>query len=181
MGSLSDVVALEQTIVMHSPIGPLTLVSDGSYLLELRFGGDMQGVSDTSMESQGPSWCPILQQARSELAEYFKGSLMEFSVPYKMRGTPFQQRVWRALCDVPYGTTCSYSELAARIGSPQGARAVGLALGRNPLAIVVPCHRVIGANGSLTGFGGGVETKRLLLEHENRYLNPDRPSRVQRI
>jgi methylated-DNA-[protein]-cysteine S-methyltransferase len=181
MGSLCDVVALEQTLVMLSPIGPLTMVSDGSHLLELRFGGDAQGAPDISMESQGPSSCPTLQRARSELVAYFQGSLREFSVPYKMRGTPFQQRVWRALCDVPYGATCSYSELAARIGSPRGARAVGLALGRNPLAIVVPCHRVIGANGSLTGFGGGVETKRLLLEHENRYLNPDLPSRVQRI
>jgi methylated-DNA-[protein]-cysteine S-methyltransferase len=170
MDSQSDGVVLEQMVVLDSPLGPLTLISDGTFLRELQFGGDSHGVHACSMDSEEPLWCPALTQARRELVAYFEGRLQEFSIPYKMQGTPFQKRVWRALCDVPFGTTCTYSELAARIGSPQGARAVGVALGRNPIAIVVPCHRVIGANGSLTGFGGGLDTKRLLLDHENRHL-----------
>jgi methylated-DNA-[protein]-cysteine S-methyltransferase len=109
-----------------------------------------------------------LSEARAQLQAYFAGELRGFELPLAAEGTPFQQRVWRALCDIPYGETISYGELARRIGQPAAARAVGLANGQNPIAIVVPCHRVIGANGSLTGYGGGLERKRWLLAHESR-------------
>lgn len=108
-----------------------------------------------------------LRQARGELEEYFAGERREFTSALEPAGTPFQQRVWRALREIPYGTTISYGELARRIGQPRAARAVGLANGRNPIAIIVPCHRVIGANGTLTGYGGGVERKRFLLALES--------------
>lgn len=170
MNSISDDVVLDQMIVMESPFGPLTLISDGSHLLELQFGGDLHGVHAVPVQSRKRLWCPALQKAREELCEYFEGRLQEFTVPFTMQGTSFQKRVWSELCEVPFGATCSYSQLAARVGSPQAARAVGVAMGRNPLAIIVPCHRVIGADGSLTGFGGGLDTKRLLLDHERRYL-----------
>jgi methylated-DNA-[protein]-cysteine S-methyltransferase len=103
-----------------------------------------------------------------QLAEYFAGELTEFDLELTLAGTPFQQRVWTALREIPYGETESYGELAQRIGSPTGARAVGLANGRNPISIIVPCHRVIGSSGSLTGYGGGIERKQFLLEFEQR-------------
>jgi methylated-DNA-[protein]-cysteine S-methyltransferase len=106
--------------------------------------------------------------ARRQLAAYFGGGLREFTVPLDPRGTPFQLRVWEALRGVPYGETISYGALAARLGQPSAGRAVGLANGSNPLPIVVPCHRVIGSNGSLTGYGGGLWAKRFLLDLERR-------------
>ena len=105
-------------------------------------------------------------QVRGQLEEYFAGTRRTFSLDLAAAGTPFQRRVWAALGEIPFGATVSYRELAQRIGRPGAARAVGLANGRNPLSIVVPCHRVIGADGSLTGFGGGIERKRWLLAHE---------------
>ncbi len=107
-----------------------------------------------------------LRGACIELEEYFAGGRRVFTVAVEAEGTDFQQCVWRALCAIPYGKTISYGELARRIGNPDAARAVGLANGRNPVSIIVPCHRVIGANGTLTGYGGGLERKRLLLELE---------------
>jgi methylated-DNA-[protein]-cysteine S-methyltransferase len=101
-----------------------------------------------------------------QLHAYFAGVLTDFEIPMDMRGTDFQRRVWAELCEIPYGETISYGELARRVGNPQASRAVGLANGRNPVAIVVPCHRVIGADGSLTGYGGGLGRKVWLLEHE---------------
>jgi methylated-DNA-[protein]-cysteine S-methyltransferase len=103
---------------------------------------------------------------RRQLSEYFDGERDEFDVPLAMTGTPFQRRVWQALQRIPYGETTTYGELARRLGRPSASRAVGLANGRNPIAVIVPCHRVIGSDGSLTGYGGGVERKRLLLELE---------------
>jgi methylated-DNA-[protein]-cysteine S-methyltransferase len=110
----------------------------------------------------------LLKRPRARLQAYFAGELRDFELPLAAAGTPFQQSVWRALCDIPYGETISYGELARRIGQPKAARAVGLANGQNPIAIVVPCHRVIGADGSLTGYGGGLERKRWLLAHESK-------------
>jgi methylated-DNA-[protein]-cysteine S-methyltransferase len=107
-------------------------------------------------------------EARQQLASYFDGRLRAFSLPLDPRGTAFQLRVWRALQQIPYGDTLSYGELAARIGQPSAGRAVGLANGRNPLPIVVPCHRVIGRDGTLTGYGGGLGAKRFLLDLERR-------------
>ena len=103
---------------------------------------------------------------RAQLAQYFAGERREFSVPLHASGTPFQKRVWSALCEIPYGETASYGATAAAIGAPTASRAVGLANGQNPISIVVPCHRVIGAGGALTGYGGGLEAKQWLLAHE---------------
>ena len=108
-----------------------------------------------------------LRTARCELEEYFAGERREFTPALEPAGTPFQQRVWRALREIPYGATISYGELARRIGQPRAVRAVGLANGRNPISIIVPCHRVIGADGTLTGYGGGLERKRFLLALES--------------
>jgi len=106
------------------------------------------------------------RSAATQLGEYFAGERQAFDLPLRPEGSEFQQRVWSALCDIPYGRTISYGELALRIGDPGGARAVGAANGQNPISIVVPCHRVIGADGSLTGYGGGLERKRHLLDLE---------------
>jgi len=109
-----------------------------------------------------------LPLAIRQLKEYFAGTRRVFNLPLRMQGTAFQQRVWRELTKIPFGETWSYGQLAKRIDNPNGSRAVGLANGRNPIAIVVPCHRVIGADGSLTGFGGGIERKQWLLAHEGQ-------------
>jgi methylated-DNA-[protein]-cysteine S-methyltransferase len=108
----------------------------------------------------------VLAATRAQLSEYFAGERTTFTVPLASHGTAFQERVWRALRDIGYGETVSYAELARRVDSPKAVRAVGAANGRNPLPLVVPCHRVIGADGSLTGFGGGIERKQWLLQHE---------------
>lgn len=111
----------------------------------------------------------LLAQATAQLRAYFAGELRDFELPLDMQGTEFQQRVWRQLCNIPYGETCSYSFVANAIGAPKAVRAVGAANGRNPIPIVVPCHRVIGAGGSLVGYGGGLPMKRFLLDLEARH------------
>jgi methylated-DNA-[protein]-cysteine S-methyltransferase len=146
-----------------SPIGELLLTSDGESVTRLHMRKN--GAWRTGGWKRDDA---ALSEARAQLQAYFAGELRGFELPLAAEGTPFQQRVWRALCDIPYGETISYGELARRIGQPAAARAVGLANGQNPIAIVVPCHRVIGANGSLTGYGGGLERKRWLLAHESR-------------
>ena len=112
---------------------------------------------------------PVLKLARTQLEEYFAGKRRTFDVPLAPRGTGFQQIVWRALLAIGYGETWSYGQLARAIGRPAASRAVGAANGRNPLAIIVPCHRVIGANGTLTGYGGGLPAKKWLLQHEQKH------------
>ncbi|MDL5158621.1 methylated-DNA--[protein]-cysteine S-methyltransferase [Actinomycetospora termitidis] len=149
--------------VMESPLGPLTLRADdgvlsGLYMTEHRHG--------PSVEALGERVDDAVPAAREELAAYFDGSLREFSTEVVLRGTEFQRRVWAALRTIPYGETWTYGELAVAIGQPTAVRAVGLANGKNPVSIVVPCHRVIGTNGSLTGYGGGMERKRALLDLE---------------
>lgn len=141
---------------IESPLGLLTLESDGTSLNALRFGKVSQGM---------PS-CPVLEQAETELKEYFAGKRREFSIPLSASGTAFQNRVWEELKRIPYGETVSYAELAARIGNPKACRAVGGANHRNPLPIVVPCHRVVGKNGVLTGYALGLPVKAFLLELE---------------
>jgi methylated-DNA-[protein]-cysteine S-methyltransferase len=111
-----------------------------------------------------------LRTIRDQLCAYFAGELCEFDLPIRMAGTPFQRLVWQGLRTIPYGVTISYAELARRVGHPGAARAVGAANGRNPIGIVVPCHRVIGADGTLTGYGGGLDRKQWLLEHEASVL-----------
>jgi methylated-DNA-[protein]-cysteine S-methyltransferase len=147
-------------IVHNSPVGPLTLVSDGECLVGLHFEGWSPPVS-ALRESD-----PVLATTARQLDAYFAGRLRTFDLPLAPAGTPFQQRVWSALCGIPFGETRSYAQLAKAIGKPSAMRAVGAANGRNPIAIVVPCHRVIGADGSLTGFGGGIERKKFLLSLE---------------
>lgn len=113
----------------------------------------------------------MLARAAAQLAAYFAGERRDFDLPLAPQGTPFQQRVWDALLAIPYGAVRSYGDVARAIGRPAASRAVGAANGRNPIAIIVPCHRVIGASGQLTGYGGGLPTKRWLLEHEQRHAS----------
>jgi methylated-DNA-[protein]-cysteine S-methyltransferase len=148
----------------QSPIGRLLLTSDGTALTGLYMEPSRKAQS-TDGWSEDPTAAP-LSAALRQLGEYFAGTRREFDLPLRMRGTEFQQRVWRELTEIPYGQTWSYGELAKRIDNPSASRAVGLANGRNPISILVPCHRVIGADGSLTGYGGGLERKRWLLAHE---------------
>ncbi|MDX2092832.1 MAG: methylated-DNA--[protein]-cysteine S-methyltransferase [Kofleriaceae bacterium] len=112
---------------------------------------------------------PVLKTTAKQLGEYFRGDRFDFDLPLAMEGTSFQQRVWQELAKIPFAATWSYGQLAKAIGKPSASRAVGAANGRNPISIIVPCHRVIGANGSLTGYGGGMKAKQWLLAHERRY------------
>jgi methylated-DNA-[protein]-cysteine S-methyltransferase len=154
---------LRHTIV-DSPVGELLLAADDHALRRLSFqaGPDPLAVPPTWVRADDG----VLATARAQLAEYFAGERRAFDLPLAFDGTDFQRRVWGALLEIPYGETTSYGELARRIGRPDACRAVGLANGSNPIAVIVPCHRVIGTNGSLTGFGGGLERKRLLLDLE---------------
>ncbi len=149
---------------IQSPIGDLMLVSDGKALTGLY----MNNEKHAARRAMAIRDKKMLKHPREQLQAYLAGELREFGLALAAEGTPFQQRVWRALCDIPYGETISYGELARRIGQPKAARAVGLANGQNPISIVVPCHRVIGADGSLTGYGGGLARKRWLLAHESK-------------
>ena len=149
---------------LESPIGRLLLTSDGSALTGLYMEPSRKAQS-TEGWLQDVNVPPLAETVR-QLTEYFAGTRREFDLPLRLQGTAFQQRVWRELTAIPYGGTLSYGELAKRIDKPSASRAVGLANGRNPISILVPCHRVIGADGSLTGYGGGLDRKRWLLCHE---------------
>jgi methylated-DNA-[protein]-cysteine S-methyltransferase len=148
---------------VESSIGELTLASDGEALTGLYMTDQRHRPELPAADGDDDV---VLAAAREQLAEYFAGERRDFDLPLKPAGTAFQRAVWEALRDIPYGETAGYGELAGRLGRPGAARAVGLANGRNPIAIVVPCHRVIGAAGALTGYGGGLERKRYLLELE---------------
>jgi methylated-DNA-[protein]-cysteine S-methyltransferase len=147
---------------IDSPVGELLLTSDDSALTRLLF----------SPFTLDPTWSPersaVLDETVTQLAAYFAGERTAFDLPLAPAGTPFQLRVWEALREITYATTINYGQLALRVGNVKASRAVGLANGRNPISIVVPCHRVIGANGSLTGYGGGLDRKRTLLDLERR-------------
>ncbi|WNJ89292.1 methylated-DNA--[protein]-cysteine S-methyltransferase [Bosea sp. 685] len=147
----------------ESPIGFLLLAGDGERLAYLGFP---HGKGAIQPQAEWRRDASIFIDARAQLKAYFEGRLSRFDLPLDPRGTPFQMDVWRALTDIPPGETISYGELARRIGRPTASRAVGAANGANPLPIVIPCHRVIGSNGALTGFGGGIETKKWLLALE---------------
>lgn len=150
--------------VMPSPVGLLRLAANADGLCLVEFPDPRHPVRAKAGWREGDS--DVLADTRRQLGDYFAGTRRSFDLPLAPRGTPFQLQVWRALTAIPYGATISYRELAERIGQPAAMRAVGAANGRNPLPIVVPCHRVIGADGSLTGFGGGLPTKRFLLQLE---------------
>jgi methylated-DNA-[protein]-cysteine S-methyltransferase len=149
-------------ISLDSPIGRLLVLAEGDALIALH-PADVKGEGREARDGTGH---PVLERARVELAEYFAGRRRSFDLPTAPRGTAFQHEVWRALGAIPFGATCSYAELATGLGRPTASRAVGGANGRNPLFIVVPCHRVIGTDGSLTGYAGGLERKKWLLQHE---------------
>lgn len=139
-----------------SPIGPMTLVQEGEALARLDF----------DVPSQPEEATPLLLEACRQLREYFAGERKEFALPLAPAGTAFQKKVWAALRDIPWGETRSYGDIARAIGKPAACRAVGMANGKNPLPVFIPCHRVIGTNGSITGYSGGLEKKRFLLRLE---------------
>ncbi|MCL2400283.1 MAG: methylated-DNA--[protein]-cysteine S-methyltransferase [Defluviitaleaceae bacterium] len=147
--------------LIDSPIGSITLIAEEGAITGLYFGDTNQNIplgNDTALDL-----------CEKELADYFAGDLQVFSVPINAKGTPFRQQVWEALLEIPYGKTASYSDIAVRIENPKSVRAVGGANHNNPISIIIPCHRVIGANGSLTGYGGGLESKKWLLNLEEKY------------
>lgn len=157
-----------QSRVIDSPVGPLTLAGTNSRVRHLR-------MVDQTYEPSREGWDPdedAFADAVAQLGAYFAGDLREFDLELDMIGTDFQRRVWTALLTIPYGETRTYGEIAQQIGSPGASRAVGLANGHNPVGIIVPCHRVIGANGSLTGYGGGLDRKRQLLDMERNSVAP---------
>jgi methylated-DNA-[protein]-cysteine S-methyltransferase len=156
------------TTTMDSPIGALTLTAVGAVLTGVHMHEQRhlpKIPADSRRDDVG------LAHVVEQLEAYFAGELLDFDLPMQLDGTEFQRRVWASLCEIPYGETISYGELARWVGNPKASRAVGLANGRNPVAIVVPCHRVIGADGSLTGYGGGLERKVWLLEHEAEHVS----------
>ena len=169
-----------------SPLGTLLLTSDGAaltglYMNEHKNGLDIpllaggKGSINTRYPIPDDDALPF-EEARKQLTEYFAGARTTFALPFDAAGTDFQKRVWEELTKIPYGVTISYGELADRIGNPKASRAVGLANGHNPLSIIVPCHRVIGANGTLTGYGGGMERKKALLDFEAEVINTGKGS-----
>ena len=149
---------LTATLPVDTPIGRIVLEADGDVLIGLRLPND-RGLGRRDEES------PVLKEAATQLEEYFAGERAEFDLPMELDGTPFQREVWRELSCIPYGETISYGELARRVGRPKGPRAVGQPNGRNPIAIIVPCHRVLASNG-IGGYGGGLTVKRALLALE---------------
>ncbi|WP_330347624.1 methylated-DNA--[protein]-cysteine S-methyltransferase [Streptomyces sp. NBC_00582] len=155
---------MKKHTVIDSPYGPLTLVADDGVLCGLYMTGQRHRPAE---ESFGPRDDTLFREAEDQLEAYFEGGLKEFTLPLRLDGgTPFQRTVWEQLRRIPYGETRSYGELAAFLGNPGASRAVGLANGKNPIGIIVPCHRVVGANGSLTGYGGGLDRKQRLLDFE---------------
>ena len=153
---------------MSSPVGTLTLVATDEGLAGILWENDWPNRTPVEIGARADSH-PVLMETERQLNEYFSGRRKEFALTLDVDGTPFQRRVWNALRTIPFGETRSYGEIATQIGNPAAMRAVGAANGRNPVSIVVPCHRVIGSTGKLTGFGGGLEAKAQLLELEGSY------------
>ena len=148
---------METFIHLRSPVGDLTIMENGEAITHLLFGAQNDGPCEPS---------PLLIEAARQLEAYFARRLRRFDLPLSPTGTAFQMRVWEALRTIPYGETRSYADIAALVGSPRGMRAVGLANGKNPISIIIPCHRVIGKNGALVGYGGGLPIKAALLALE---------------
>ena len=151
---------MKSAYTMNSPIGALCLKEEDGYLVGLQL--------DPSKTPSDHAPSPLLKEAAMQLKEYFEGTRTTFHLPFKAEGTVFQKKVWTALQDIPYGQTRSYGDIAKAIGQPKASRAVGGANNKNPIMIIVPCHRVIGANGALVGFGGGIEVKQYLLDLEKK-------------
>jgi len=144
----------------QSPIGRLEIEATDAAIVAVRFADDADRPETTTVSA-------VMQACIRQLDEYFRAERTEFDLPLDFRGTPFQRRVWRALCDIPFGQTVSYAEVARQVENPKAVRAVGHANGQNPIVIIAPCHRVVGSNGKLTGYGGGLWRKKWLLAHES--------------
>jgi methylated-DNA-[protein]-cysteine S-methyltransferase len=168
MAAEGDVMEALHFRMVDSPVGVLTLAGRRDRLMHLRMVDQTYEPSHDGWERDGQAFPDAVEQ----LAAYFAGDRTEFDLELDLIGTQFQRRVWAALMTIPYGHTRSYGEIARQIGSPGAFRAVGLANGHNPIGIIVPCHRVIGSNGSLTGYGGGLDRKRALLELEKSRVSP---------
>jgi methylated-DNA-[protein]-cysteine S-methyltransferase len=168
MAAEGEVMEGLQFRTIDSPVGLLTLAGKGGHLMHLRMVDQTYEPSHDGWEPDGDAF----QDAVEQLEAYFAGDRTDFDLELVLVGTQFQRRVWAALRTIPYGETRSYGEIARQIGSPGAFRAVGLANGHNPIGIIVPCHRVIGSNGSLTGYGGGLDRKRALLELEKSRTAP---------
>lgn len=161
---------------LQTPVGELIVTASDSAVTGVFFPTSRRGPPPTHQvgwveaNGGGGAAAEILMRARQQLSEYFEGDRTTFDLPLEALGSPFEHRVWNALRAIPYGTTVSYGALAKQLGDPRGMRAVGTANGKNPIPIIIPCHRVVGAKGELVGFGGGLESKRWLLEHEGALL-----------
>lgn len=166
----SATVELTSTVI-DTPVGALTIVASDVGVRAILWPDDDPARVRVDVTDEDPTH-PVLTTTAVQLAEYFAGTRTEFDVPLDPVGTDFQRAAWTALRSIPYGETVSYGEQAERMGDRRKARAVGAANGRNPISIVVPCHRVVGADGALTGFAGGTETKSWLLAHERRHVVP---------
>lgn len=151
-----------------SPLGNMLIVEENNAITQLSLCTQELGSLDTlcSHDIMSHTTTVLLETAKSQLTEYFQGTRKIFDLPLKPSGTPFQKKVWQALCQIPYGETRSYKEIALQIDNPKGCRAVGMANNRNPIMLIIPCHRVIGSNGALIGYTGGLHIKEWLLEHE---------------
>ena len=157
------------TTTMNSPVGELRLIAGDNGLRAILWGAeDAERIASIDDDELVEGTTPVLDEAISQLEEYFAGTRREFDLPLDPAGTEFQQSAWLVLRTIPYGTTISYGQQAERLGDPNKARAVGAANGKNPLSIVVPCHRVVGSNGHLTGFAAGIDVKSWLLDHERQ-------------
>lgn len=156
---------MKKRMVREYPMGRIGIAEEEGRITEICFIDRGQALQDAE-----PGETPLLREAAVQLAAYFKGTLRAFELPLAPQGTAFARRVWAELLQIPYGETRSYGQIAERIGAPQAARAVGSANHRNPIAIVIPCHRVIGADGRLTGYGGGLDKKEFLLALEQKFL-----------
>lgn len=153
---------MENSVMIETIIGKVLITEENGAITDVSF------YKGEIIEKFSQEETPLLKKASEQLEDYFNGRLTKFSLPLAPIGTEFQQQVWSALQDIPYGETASYGEIAKTIGNPKAARAVGMANNRNPIAIFIPCHRVIGANGKLVGYGGGIEIKEALLELEKK-------------
>lgn len=145
--------------IYHAPFGHIYIEYEGDYLREISFEKKEGEITETDFS----------KEIKGQLDEYFLGKRFDFNIPIMLNGTYFQEKVWNELIKIPYGTTMSYEDIAIKINNPKACRAVGLANNKNKIPIIIPCHRVIGKNGSLTGFAGGLDTKAFLLEHEKRW------------
>ncbi|MCI8483861.1 MAG: methylated-DNA--[protein]-cysteine S-methyltransferase [Lachnospiraceae bacterium] len=154
---------------ISTPLGEMLLIEENNAITHLSLPAKESLPEDFLKTSAIEQCTPVILSAKAQLTEYFQGNRREFDLPLNPSGTPFQKKVWKALCTIPYGETRSYKDIAVQIENPKGCRAVGMANNKNTIMIIIPCHRVIGSNGSLVGYGGGLHIKEWLLAHERKY------------